>query len=485
MRLVVAVALAPALLGALAFASYPGALLPYLAFNAAQIAMLLLAVPRPRVFAYTILALFLFLGFWGKLWVHFGLGFLFIEPTGAFDGSGPAWDRALWLAAAGSAGLALPRALQLLHHRRRGVLELAATAAELPRWYVRHRRAVWIALVTAIAALNLWNVEAAFYQIGVNPRLVLPLRLNVGFAWLLNTGFALLVATLVHWELRLRSRTAPWALLAPLAEALAGSMSMLSRSAFVLHVGPYVLAALERRVGLASLTRAARVMIALALFATFGASIVLVQALRASVYFAPGVAAAAPAAAAKSSAPSPAPAGESYFVQMMRQLPFLMVHRWVGLEGVMAVSSHPELGAALARQAFLEDPRKGQNSLYQRIARSFYTGSERFTFLTLPGAIAVLAYSGSALIVALGAVLLGLLVIGTELAVARGIGNPLVMAVAGAAIANVVSNLTYPYLAAIFFAELWVTLAAIWLLHAGSHSRPPARDMYSSSVEVR
>lgn len=444
--------------------SLPGSFMPVAAFNAAFIAMLLLALPRPRFYVYTFLALFLFLGFWAKYWVHGALAFAFIEPIGAFDGSAAAWDRALWLASAGAAGIAAARLAQLIYHRGRGLADILADAAGPPRWFVRHRRAVWAAFGLLVVLVDLWNVQAAFYQIGVNPRLVLPLSLNVVMAWLVNIAFALGVAVLVHWEIT--SRGAAGALVAPIVEAVVCSASTLSRSAYVLHAGPYVLAALERHRELLRLVsrtwraRLAGVIVAGALIALLG-----VQWLRTAVYFAP---AALPAASSSAAA---AQGGFNYLPSMMEQLPLLLVHRWVGLEGVLAASAHPQIGPELFREALKESPKAGMHSLYQGIARSAYKDSAQFTFLTLPGLIGVLAYSASLAIVFCGAALVSALVLGTEWLAARWTGNPFLLAVAGAAMANVASNLNFPYLAAIFMAELWFTLVVIALLHGGRAER--------------
>lgn len=451
------------------FRSYPGSTLTLAAFTAAFITLLALVLPKPRLYAYTFLALFLFLGFWAKLTVHLALGFPFVEPIGVFDNSGAAWDRALWVGASGAAGVALSRAVQLAWYRARGVRELAVDdPLPVPSWYAAHRRAAWIALAIGIAGLNLWNAYASFYQIGVNPRLILPLRLNILVAWLLNIGFALLVATLVRWEMRDQPRRTFLALLAPLAEALACSVSTLSRSAYVLHVGPYLLAAWERRRDpVTRICSRIRVRLGAALLAGFLASIVGVQALRASAYFAP---------VATPSQMTPAttavPFGKSYFVQLMQQVPWLIVHRWVGLEGVLTVTSYSGTGPELMREALAESPKMGNTALYQRMAHSFYMGSERFTFLTLPGFVAVLAYSGSLVVVLLGAAAVGALVLATEVTATRLVGNPFVLAVAGAAIANVASNLNFPYLAAVFIGELWLTLALIRLLHFDRNAGP-------------
>lgn len=434
--------------------SLPGSFPAVFAFNAAFLALLALAVPRPRFQAYTFIAIFLFLGFCGKFWVHGVLGFSFVEPIGAFDASAPAWDRALWLAAAGAMGMAAARSIELFYHRSHVITDLAAVVRQAPGWFTRHRHAVWAVVLAAVVGLNAWNVVAAFYQIGVNPRVVLPARLNVPIAWLINIGFALVVAVLVHWELQ---QARAGALYAAIVEALACSVSTLSRSAYILHAGSYLFAALERSRELRLLLRPQwRLRLVAALAVGFVVAILAVQWLRASVYFAPATGPGVVTAQA---------AGESYFVQLLRQVPFLVVHRWVGLEGMLAVTAHSGTSLGLFADALMESPKVGGAGLYQRIAGSAYAPSQQFTFLTLPGVLAVLAYSGSLVVVFLGAATVCALLMATEAFAARSTGNPYLLAVAGAAMAYVASNLNFPYLAAVFMAELWVTLALIRLAY--------------------
>jgi len=77
----------------------------------------------------------------------------------------------------------------------------------------------------------------------------------------------------------------------------------------------------------------------------------------------------------------------------------------------------------------------------------------------------VLLFSGSLMIVAAGmALIVGVLLL-TEAAAARWTGNPFLMAVAGAALANVVSQTTFFYLTAVFLLQLWVAIAFIAVLH--------------------
>jgi hypothetical protein len=456
-------------LAALAFPRYGGTLGPWLAFHAASAALLLLVLPRPRSYAYAFLAALLFLGLWCKLLVHLLLGGQFIEPTGGFDGSGGSWDAALGAAAAGLLGVAGARAAWL--GVARGAGEPVPLAPPAPRWYLRARGPLWVGTLVGVLGLNLWNLEASFYQIGVNPRVVLPLHLNVPLAWGVNWGGAIAVACLAGWELRARPRSGAGVLLGSIVEAIASGISALSRSVYLFHTVPVLLGWIEtRRPRAGASGKRALLGGALIVLAGLAVSLLVVQGLRSVRYFAP--VAAAPQAAFAGTPPAEAagtPASErgsapGYYAQMLQQLPFLLVHRWVGLEGVLSVSAYPAKEPALLLAALREDPRRGVQGLYQRIAGAAYGESAHFTFLTLAGPVALLLYSGSVTVVAVGMALLTGVVLGTEALARHGTRNPLVVALAAIAMAYTVSQVTFPYLLAVFFAQLWVTLGAVALV---------------------
>ena len=157
-----------------------------------------------------------------------------------------------------------------------------------------------------------------------------------------------------------------------------------------------------------------------------------------------------------------------------KQVLGLAVDRWVGLGGVLAVASYPELGYDLLAVGIREDPGLGESSLYQRIsgADAIYAESEQFTFLTLPGSVAVLYYSGSLYVVAFGMAAITLILMSVELTFSRLIGNPVLSSVSGLAMANVVCQLNFPYLAGVFLVQLLVTLLFIWALQTAPILRP-------------
>lgn len=471
MRAALVLTIAAVAIASATFPAWPGSAWPFLAFNCAMIIMVVLASVGPASYAYGFLAIFLFLGFWCKLAVHLLAGLPFIEPTGLFDKSPGAWDDAVLVAASAALGVASARAIQLiLVFRFAAAVPMQYRIA--PVFYVRYRGLMWTLSLTAVLVLNLWNSQVAFYQIGVNPRLVLPAHVNIAMAWLINWGFALGIACLVHWEIRLHPERGSVALIGAFIEAAAASISSLSRSAYLFHGISSLLAWIEARrrrfVGSGRLQAAW-------MFAAFVlgliATLVVVQVQRSDVYFTPIETAktnqrsASIVMAVTPAAPLTLDAErQKYLRDMLAQLPWLVVNRWVGLEAVLAISSHPGKGQTLFLEAMREDPKRGVDTIFQRIAGAGYGQSERFTFLTLAGASAVLYYSGSLAVVALGMLALTGVLLATEALVRRSTGNPFVASLAGIAMAYTATQLTFPYLAAIFFLELWCSLAVIAFL---------------------
>jgi hypothetical protein len=434
------VALALAVMGAV---RYPGSPVVYAFFTLSMFTFVGLAFPAPRLYVYSFVAIFLGMGLWAKTMVHTIWAPSFLEPTGDFGNSPREWDQALLAMAAAVLGVAAVRAAHLCLRRRRAARPYAA--ADAPAWFTSHRRALWLATFVAVAAVNAANLAFAFYQIGVNPKWLLPLRLHVLLAWLVNIGFALWIAALLWWDYRAHPTTLLRNIVIAFLEALASSVSAFSRILYLVHAVPYGLALLEERKRLAGAARRATLVIVAACFvACFVASLAAVFVLRASYY----------------------PSNADLARNVKLEIPQLIVRRWIGLEGVLAVGAVPGRNASLLAAALVESPKTGAASLYQRIARNRYQLDEThtFLFLTNAGPVAVLWFSGSLLVVGLGMAIGMALLVATEELAAAWTGNPFLLALAGAALANVVCQTTYFYLTLIFTAQMWLALALIAVL---------------------
>jgi hypothetical protein len=488
---------------------HPASFIPLLSFHLAFICLATLIFIRPRSHAYSAFATVLLLGFWPKFLLRLFSNEPYLEPVGRFDGTTASWDQALLISSAGIAGVILARSI----HLARSFRNLSPAPPPPPPFYERTyiRRVLWTGTAVGVAVAYAWNAYAAVYVTGVNPRVVLPVSGNALLSWCYIMIFPLWLALLVGWELaRRRSRSMTWTLmLVPIAEAVLNAGSLLSRATYLLRVVPYLLAATTSDPHRLQLPRP-RVLVASTLAAGFVVSIGAVMAWRTLAYLAPveqtsvttasaprgGLKKVEPARDAPAAAPSgrnsqlgpPAPSLEPRvpatverasvlelrsIASMVHEVQSLFLDRWTGLEGVLVVTSR--FGSLDWRAVLSEDPTAGTQALYQHLAQSPYTQSERFTFLTLAGIVAVLATSGSLWAVFWGMVALTAMLIVAERTVRNITHNDIAAGVISVTGAFVTAQVTFPRLYAVFLIELWVTVGmmvvAVRFFAPGGHRR--------------
>jgi hypothetical protein len=450
----------------IALAHYAGSAWVFVVFNVCFFGLFALIFPRPRLYVYTFLAGFLGLGFWLKALMHAIWAPGFVEPVGDFAGTPQEWDSALLAASCGVLGIIAARCVHLWHAgKRRGTGEYTAGAA--PDWFVRWRQPIWLFTVVVIVAVNVANQHFAFFQIGVNPKLTLPMRLHVVLGWLVNIGFALWIAALLWWDHCNGQRTLPKNLVMAMVEALFSTASALSRLIYLLHAGPYWLALVERRKEFAAAINRRQLVRLIGYFLfLFALSIVIVFYLRVLLYY-----------GYLSSVPPSEPLSRHVHRTMEAEMPVLFIHRWVGLEGVLVVGAAENRGSELLVAAVTESPKRASQALFQRAAKVKYFSEDphNFTFLANAGPIAILLFSGSLPVVFIGMMLIGLVVILTEEMTRWWTGNPFLLAVSGAALANVASQTTFPYLTLIFLMQMWVAVGFVALIQRWRIAEPVAR----------
>jgi hypothetical protein len=481
---------AAAVVAAVAARQHPGSVPPYLLFNLAAVFVFAAALVRPRSHGYNVLAAFLLLGFWLKL-VTFALGVpSIVEPIGDFSGEKGAWDEALTTAAIGLFGAALGKLAWAI---------VVAPVSEsrlttVPSWFAAGRIWAWAATAALIVAAGLANWVYGFYQIGVNARLILPMHLNVPIIWWLTAASAMWLAVLIEWERRLDpNRHLSWLFLVPVVEGLFTTVVMLSRAFLLMRVLPYAVALASRESRREfRVSRAAAAGLLAASAAAFLISVAAVSGLRLSIY--PLFSGQRPvrvtslsrtgqaATQANSAPPAGQPGSSSGGVaeaapQLRRRMATIAdvketgravsrmtVGRWIGLEGVLTVSAARERSPDLLLRGLTEDPRLGNGAIYQQLSRATYRPIPGFTFLTVPGVVAVLAYSASDWIVLCGMSLIVVALLVTEEAYRRLFGNEMLCAVVGVGVANAICQMNFPYLTGIYLVEMWGSLAVLWVL---------------------
>ena len=125
-----------------------------------------------------------------------------------------------------------------------------------------------------------------------------------------------------------------------------------------------------------------------------------------------------------------------------KQVLSLSVDRWIGLEGVMAVALYDKKGTSFMFDALLEKRYRDSVTKYQEVCQSkyLYTDNHTWQFASLPGSVAFLYFSGSAMIVFFGMFLFSILIQSAERMVFYLTKNPILCALLGGVLANWVAQ---------------------------------------------
>lgn len=172
--------------------------------------------------------------------------------------------------------------------------------------------------------------------------------------------------------------------------------------------------------------------------------------------------------------PAPQPVSPSVTLQwkgMFYEMGKLIVDRWVGLEGVLTVISSDAKGTDLFLNALTENPSAGTEAIYQRMANAQYQAFENFTFMTIPGPIAVLLYSDSYFTLIGGLAFVFAVSFLLEFVAFRLLDNVITQAAIGVALAYLLVQTNFPrvlfflFIEALFFAGGLVVLRALLTVH--------------------
>ncbi len=442
------------------FFHYPGSALVLLFFQLAFLLMFMLAWMRPFVGSYFFLALFLFLGFCLKFNVHLLVEYPFVEPVGDFDGAPEDWDRALTGAAVAALGVLVFRVLQLARYYF--YPSTGSVAGQMvPAWYSKLSGGVWAVLILFFIVLYVANYFFAFFQTGVNPLHALPFGLGAVLAWLCYCGAIVALYLVLDWEsARRKDRTWPivWSL------CLFGvlvSVSLASRATMILiFLSVSVALVFHKKDLFLQLLRVWRWRILILPVVSLFISLVLVSWFRMNTYnYEPAAVSAVQAADQIASAQfeEASITPTLMLVEVMR----LSVDRWIGLEGMLVFSVSDARGLFMLKGILSESPNAGVNSIYQQLSRSPYKFLENFTYLTLPGAPALLFSSGS-LIITFG----GMFLLTALLGLFDGFTfwasqSRFVTSWIGVLMANAVCQMNSPYLWVVFVVESFLALSAL------------------------
>lgn len=376
--------------------NYSGNLWTYIVFTILANGLLLSGCRRKALFFDTFIGVFLWLGFWLKFSIRvvFYSG-IFHEQARSFDNSGDAFDRALIVSSVGFAGVlvaSLARARFFFYPAPCAQLR----SSELVNVYRKHRIAVVAAFILCVILVSLSNAWLGIYQRGFIAQTHLPFGLNGVYKWLLQFGFASLGAVIVRLEIEVSRGLSGSVIMVAIVETFLSNISMLSRG-MILNFSALSLGAYRMMVGLKLHFRSILVITTFATFvAAFAVSVPAVNYLR--IYCGKLQNPKDPNSVSTLSDSN----NKSVTSSVRNMTAPLFVDRWVGIEGVIAVSSYKGLGWCLWRTAWQEKFQEGALSLYDRkfIISPYQNKSTTHPlnhYVSLPGIVAFLFYPGSML----------------------------------------------------------------------------------------
>jgi hypothetical protein len=414
---------------------YAGSKALYVGFSLVFLVLLWSGLYRQLSYGYLFLTIFLWLGFWFKLTANLLIfGHVpFGEPVGLFDSSPAAWDAVLWAAVITALGTMIGRFVY-------GLFKPVSTCTfdeimVAPAWYAACRIPLWVAVLGACLSLAIINSICGIHQIGLNPRSILPWPMNALIAWVVSIGSAMAITTLLSWEFHSgKNLTLPMYMV--LLEALVSTMSLLSRAAYLFHIIPQVIVLSQNKKRAGHSTKKTRFQFLIAIFVMFVVSLVSVSKLRDYHY-------ATLATSVAASKVAEAPSTTTPVVPSVRPILLhqLFVNRWIGLEGLMAVSAYPHKNLQLLIEMAGERRKVGEPTHYQAISNSLYqVANSQYMFASLPGIAAFLLFSGSLAVLMLGMTIFTLSLLATERLIFALTRNPFMCALLGLTFANVLAQ---------------------------------------------
>lgn len=396
----------------------------YLLFTIIINALFLSGLRKGKIYFDTFIGLYFWIGFWLKLSLRVSFfGGTLYGSIGNFLNSGSAneaYDRALIVVSIGILPLLIFSFFRekFLYSYVKYDDKSLSLVSGATSFYNKNRKLLLSSFVSLVLIITLTNSYFGFYQRGSAPRTILPLGLNGIYTWLLLFGLTSVSTYFLFFEILLKKRLS--ILIASIAflESFFSNVSLLSRG-MVLNGGALFLGAYDKLTKFSLRPSLKLILSSTSIFILlFLSSILLVNFNRAMrfVETKPTSTNPAPQEHRKQEETPVSPPKPSFF-SIVKNSGMLFLDRWVGIEGVMAVSSYPNLGPELWDKAWAEKFKNHGTSFYDSmIIDSPYSkiNDKRLHFISLPGIVAFLFYKGSYLFLFSSMLFLAALAAGIE-----------------------------------------------------------------------
>jgi hypothetical protein len=335
----------------------------------------------------------------------------------------------------------------------------------------------WCGVVAVVLMTTIVNTVFGIHQVGISPRTIFPWPTNALVAWFHNIGAALSISVLICWDFGLHRRMG-LQVYAILCEALLTTVSIISRATFPFHVLPQMMAIYNQDSIRDRFTRIQTFVYAIIFLSFFVIAIGSVSILRDLHYVesksTPITVPWTASSAATTLPNSPIISSSELVVEPVKSVSSfrwilihqLMVNRWIGIEGLMSISSYEEKSMSVLLNMLLEKREIGKVTSYQIVSKSGYqTPDPKFQFASMPGIVGFLYYSGSLWVVFLAMILLVVLMVASERAVFILTLNPVFCSIYGMMLANYIAQFgVTPRQDLPQFAMVYLMAIILWLL---------------------
>ncbi|NIQ13726.1 MAG: hypothetical protein GTO02_04765, partial [Candidatus Dadabacteria bacterium] len=332
-----------------ALIEYPGNGFVYVLFSLLANILLYAGFRKNAIFFDTFIGIFFWLGFWLKLTIR--VAFLeseFRYPIYRyFDGSGESFDHALIVSSCAFLGLLLS---SFIRERFIFVYPFKSDGKGnegLFGFYTKYRKHIIISFVILFIIVAITNLFLGIYQRGSVPRTILPFGINGIYKWMLLFGLATASAIILRFESRINNQMTYFPIILAFSENFISNVSMFSRG-MILNSSA-LLFGLYKNAKLDSIKIKSYYFIVslLILFILFGLSFTLVNHVRQIIH-------------GNDSSSYTDFFDETKVAKTLKKYVsgkrrLFIIDRWVGIYGVIAVSSYPEKGWDLWKEAWKEN----------------------------------------------------------------------------------------------------------------------------------
>ena len=373
------------ILSGFALKEYQGQSHIYIFFSFASYLLIYFGFRENALFFDGFIGIFLWLGFWLKATVR--IIFFDGKPSvsaGEFSGTGAEYDQVLLISTYAFLGIFIASWLRqkYLFTYPNKVDEVSQPG--LYNIYVKYRKLVLLLFVLMFVSVAATNALLGIYQRGEITQTILPYGLNGIFKWLLLFGLASFSAILLKFEYLVEKKTTFLVAIIALSESFVSNLSLLSRGMILNSSG--LAYGVLRGFKFCKIKPNFRFFLGcfVGFIFLFASSVLVVNYIRALSY------------TSELSGEKLIKQKNVLIYQTQKDSRILFIDRWVGLEGVMSVSSYPNKGWDLWRQAWQEKYSENTTSFYDiNLINSKYQYIKNHHYVSLPGIVGFLFYPGS------------------------------------------------------------------------------------------